>query len=261
MNTLDLEVFRAGDHGERGEWGEDVLEQMARDYDPSLHEAPVTVDHAQSGPALGWVESLRRVGGALVARLRHLDPGFAELIRLGRYKKRSVELYPALRETGRPYLRAVSFLGACPPAIKGMADVVFAEGEGAPVVVEFDEAEATESDTSAWEALRGRLMSLGRWLPTWEELGLREFWEALGDADRRAWFTEFLESLPEAVPTERLEEAPVLALCGEEGLPTTSKHAEVAPSSVALHRRVTAFRGDHPELSYSEALRAVARGA
>lgn len=158
MTTLDLEVFRAGDYGERGRWTEETLDTMARDYDAALHEAPVTVDHATSGPALGWVAGLRRVGSVLVARLRDLDPAFAELLRRGAYKKRSVELYPALRETGRPYLRAVSFLGACPPAVKGLADIVFAEGDGAPVRVAFDDADLRES---AWLALRERLMAAG----------------------------------------------------------------------------------------------------
>ena len=123
MNSqLEVEVFRAGDYGAKGVWGEGELERIASDYDPALHEAPVTLDHAQQGPALGWVEALRRVGDRLVARLRGLNGRLVELIREGSFKKRSVEIYPALRETGRPYLRAVSFLGASVPEVKGLAD-------------------------------------------------------------------------------------------------------------------------------------------
>jgi len=42
---LELEVFRAGDYGPKGQWGEAELEQLAEDYNPAMHEAPVTLDH------------------------------------------------------------------------------------------------------------------------------------------------------------------------------------------------------------------------
>jgi hypothetical protein len=262
METLDLEVFRAGDFGERGHWTAEALEQMAEDYDASLHEAPVTVDHAQSGPALGWVESLRRVGDVLVARLRDLDPGFAGMIRRGAFKKRSVELYRGLSETGRPYLRAVSFLGACPPAVKGLADVVFAEGDGDAVHVEFVEAASeveNAPDEMSWPALRDRLAATGRWLPAWEESPLCTLWVSLGESQREL-IACFLESLPAPVPTERLAHA-IQTESFADGLPRASRRAEVSSDSVAIHRRAVALRDERPELSYSEALRAVARGA
>ena len=261
MNALDLEVFRAGDYRERGRWDRAALEQMAADYDPSLPDAPVTTDHAQAGPALGWVESLRRVGDVLVARLRDLDPGFAAMIRSGAFKKRSGELYSALRDTGRPYLRAVSFLGACPPAVKGLADVVFAEGEGEPARIQFDERESAGDAESAWETLREQLMASGRWLPLWEENGRRAFWESITDTAQRDWFAEFLGSMPEAVPTQPLGAASAFTEALSETIPSSSTRAEVSSPSVALHRRAVAFREAHPETSYSEALRAVARCA
>ena len=261
MNTLDLEVFRAGDHGERGQWGEEVLEQIAADYDPALHEAPVTVDHAQSGPALGWVEGLRRAGDVLIARLRSLDPGFAALIRRGAFKKRSVELYPTLRETGRPYLRAVSFLGACPPAVKGLADVTFAECDGDPLEIPFDEGDASDIQEPDWEALRSHLMAEGRWLPAWEEGGMREIWCEHLDETARAWFAEFLATLPAAVPTAPLTAPAPNAPRFAEDVPTPTQRTEVSQASLRLHRRAISFRESHPESTYSEALRAVACGA
>ena len=45
--NLELEIFRAGDYGDKGSWGEGELDQLAADYDPALHEAPVTLDHAR----------------------------------------------------------------------------------------------------------------------------------------------------------------------------------------------------------------------
>jgi len=128
---MELEIFRAGQYGPKGEWNEQALEGLARDYDAAIHEAPVTLDHAQSGPALGWVDSVQRVGDRLVAKLHDLNPAFTDLVKQGAFKKRSVELYPAATHSGRPYLKAVSFLGAAVPAVKGLRDVLLSDATGA----------------------------------------------------------------------------------------------------------------------------------
>ena len=65
-------------------------------------------------------------------------------MRAGRYKKLSASLYspssPANPRPGTWYLRHVGFLGAQPPAIKGLAPVNFAAGdEEGTVTVEFSE--------------------------------------------------------------------------------------------------------------------------
>ncbi len=126
---MEIEVFRAGDYGARGAWSEADLDRIVADYSPQVHEAPVTLDHSQNGPALGWVRALRRVGQALVARLGGLDAEFLKRLKDGAFKKRSVELYRQAPGTGRPYLRALTFLGAAAPAVKGLADPVFSENE------------------------------------------------------------------------------------------------------------------------------------
>jgi len=140
MNAnLEIEVFRAGDYGPKGAYAPEDLRQIASDYEPARHEAPVTLDHRQDGPAFGWVAGLRCVGDVLVARLKNLHASLCDWIRQGAYKKRSIELYRSFAQTGRPYLRAVSFLGACPPEVKGLADPIFREDDGERVVVEFDD--------------------------------------------------------------------------------------------------------------------------
>jgi hypothetical protein len=140
MNAnLEIEVFRAGDYGPKGAYTSEDLRQIASDYAPACHEAPVTLDHRQDGPAFGWVAGLRCVGDVLVARLKDLHAALCDWIRQGAYKKRSIELYRSFAQTGRPYLRAVSFLGACPPEVKGLADPIFREDDGERVVVEFDD--------------------------------------------------------------------------------------------------------------------------
>lgn len=147
MNEMELEVFRAGDYGDKGIYDEAELDIIASDYDPRMHEAPVTIDHAQSGPAYGWVKSVRRVGDALVASLKDLSDDFVSWLKKGSYRKRSIELYRKFSPTGRPYLRAVSFLGACPPEVKGLADPVFTD-EGEFVRVKFQEERESNQELS-----------------------------------------------------------------------------------------------------------------
>ena len=53
-------------------------------------------------------------------------PQFTDWVAAGRYKKRSASFYtadhPSNPTPGKPYLRHVGFLGAQPPAVKGLAD-------------------------------------------------------------------------------------------------------------------------------------------
>jgi hypothetical protein len=221
-DQLELEVFRAGDYGEKGSFSADDVEQIARDYNPSLHEAPVTVDHSQSGPAFGWVASLKRIGNALVARLKDLGEDFRALLRSGAFKKPSIELYRRFSSTGRPYLRALSFLGAKPPEVKGLALPTFSD-EGDFVILDPPDAETKELSPKAETAsanqfaeiapeviqlreqkdhlereiaeIKGRQRRAeiilfceeakrsGRFLPAWEKSGIIEFMQSLGDAD------------------------------------------------------------------------------
>ncbi len=218
-HELELEIFRAGDYGDKGKFAETDLEQIATDYNPALHEAPVTVDHTQSGPAYGWVTSLRRQGDRLVARLHQLNEQFLQLLRAGAFKKRSVELYRRFAHTGRPYLRALTFLGARPPAVKGLADVKFADtsdfiqldyNESLPVhstsvVLPEILAEARQQIQhlqhekqrveaelqQLHRALRQQnllhfceeLKQQGKFLPAWEKQGIFKFMELLPDSE------------------------------------------------------------------------------
>lgn len=133
MTNQWIEVFRAGTHtdaaGNEREWTEADLDAIAAGYDPARHEAPVVIGHpADNGPAFGWVEGLKRDGATLLAKLKDVVPEFADMVRKGLYKKRSIALYPDLT------LRHLGFLGAQPPAVKGLADIKFKD-DGAPVVI------------------------------------------------------------------------------------------------------------------------------
>jgi cation transport regulator ChaB len=125
-NALEgVEVLRTGTHtsssGEDVTFGVEDLEALASGYDPETHEAPVVIGHPQNdSPAYGWVRRLRVVGDRLLADM-HVIPEFFEWVKKGLWKKRSVSL--ATGADGVRYLRHVGFLGAVPPAVKGLADV------------------------------------------------------------------------------------------------------------------------------------------
>jgi molecular chaperone GrpE (heat shock protein) len=129
-----IEIFKAGTHtdsaGNTRAWTEKDLDNIASKYNPAHHEAPVVIGHPKdNAPAFGWVEGLERKGSVLYAKLKDLVPEFVEAVKKGLYKKRSISLYPDMT------LRHVGFLGAMPPAVKGLADVAFSEAEA--VTIEF----------------------------------------------------------------------------------------------------------------------------
>ena len=119
-----VEVMKAGDYGDRGRWTDEQLDQLAATYDPRRHAAPVVLGHpADDAPAYAWVRRLRRAGQSLWAQLEKVDPALDALLRAGRFAQRSVALYTRFPVTGGPYLRHLGFLGAAPPAVKGLAPV------------------------------------------------------------------------------------------------------------------------------------------
>lgn len=143
-----IEIFRAGTHtamsGEAMDFSEAILAAAAGAYDPTVHEAPLVVGHpSDTAPAYGWVKGLSAEAGSLRAACDQINPDFAELVRGGSFKKVSASFYKpdsaANPKPGAYYLRHVGFLGAQPPAIKGLAPVEFAGGDEDAVTVEFGE--------------------------------------------------------------------------------------------------------------------------
>jgi hypothetical protein len=140
-----LEIFRAGRHtansGLAFSFSESDLANCVQAYDPAKHEAPLVVGHPDaSKPAYGWVQSLSFSQGRLSAETAQVDPEFQEMVNAGRFKKISASFYlpdsPHNPAPGGLYLRHVGFLGAQPPAVKGLKDAAFAANEEG--VVSFD---------------------------------------------------------------------------------------------------------------------------
>lgn len=242
--VLALEVFRAGDYGPKGRWDEDAIEAIASSYDPARHEAPATLDHAQDGPAHGWVRRLARIGDRLVATIGGLSPALRALLRDGAYRKRSVELYRAMPPGGAPYLKAVSFLGAAAPEVKGLADPVFAGDAGDAVC--FD-----ESIPAPAPGARDRLLAEGRWNPEWDEAGLGPVLDAMAEGPGLAVVEGVLRQAARPVPfgESALDECSVPRMGTEERFA-----ADADPGSVLRHRRAAALQAANPGMGYAEAL-------
>ncbi|AFL76229.1 hypothetical protein [Thiocystis violascens] len=146
--TNPIEIFRAGTHtamnGVTLTFSEADLDATANAYGLARHAAPIVVGHpAADAPAYGWVRALTRAGDVLQAHPEQIDPAFAELVNAGRFKKISASFYapdsPANPAPGVYYLRHVGFLGAQPPAVKGLRDARFGEGETGILTLEFGE--------------------------------------------------------------------------------------------------------------------------
>lgn len=127
-------------------FSESDLAASAAAYDPALHEAPIVVGHpALDAPAYGWVKSVSFAADGLEAEPHQVDAAFAEMVSAGRFKKISASFFPPDAPSnpvpGVYYLRHVGFLGAQPPAVKGLRAPSFAEGDEA-VTLEFSFSEA-----------------------------------------------------------------------------------------------------------------------
>lgn len=161
MDLQPLHIFKPGRHvalsGQSLTFGEADLAAIAQGYDPSLHEAPLVVGHPRlDAPAYGWVKSVAYADGALTATPDQVDTAFAEMVNAGRFKKISASFYaptaPGNPKPGAYYLRHVGFLGAQPPAVKGLRTPAFSEAEEGVVTVEFGEADPPSDSPTHQEA-------------------------------------------------------------------------------------------------------------
>lgn len=146
-----IEIFKAGKrpdaHGTVVEITPTDLQQAVDAYDVAYHEAPAVIGHPKmEAPAYAWVKGLQLDGDVLKAELDQIHPEFAEMVADGRFKKVSASFYlansPDNPKQGSLYLRHVGFLGAMPPAVKGLRNPEFSESEQG--IVDFCEAMPNE---------------------------------------------------------------------------------------------------------------------
>lgn len=233
-----MEVFRAGRHvasnGTEKVWSSNDLRHMAESYDPGKHEAPIVIGHPKANaPAWGWVKALKVEGDRLMALPGEVAAEFADWVKAGRYKKRSISVYPD------GTLRHVGFLGAQPPAVKGLKDIEFASEEAdtyeystaeEPRMDELEklkqelaeerskrelaeaeaakakqESETTRTDFAELQA-KGRKDAIsnfveqgikgGKILPAWKQQGLAEFMTAIDGGTETYEFSEGKKQTP-----------------------------------------------------------------
>lgn len=155
-----LQIFKPGRHtamgGQALNFSESDLQATVAAYDPTLHEAPLVVGHpAHDLPAFGWVSSLSFSEGGIDATPAQVNPDFADMVAAGAFKKISASFYaPGSPSNPVPdvyYLRHVGFLGAQPPAVKGLRNASFADlEEGVLTFSEWDDVD----NAGLWRNLR-----------------------------------------------------------------------------------------------------------
>lgn len=242
-----IEIFRAGTHtddnGTQHTFTRADVAGMVSAYDPAVHEAPLCVGHPQDNkPAFGWVKSLAVApSGALVMDTHNIAPAFAEAVNSKAFKKRSASFYPPSHhqnpKQGSWYLRHVAFLGAQPPAIKGLADFSEADSGAAedgcinfsepifnppPPKEETMEIEELKKKLAAAEADKAKLEAdksaeAAKAKASFDQLA--QFKEAQRK-ERLAAFTSFCEK-SNVKPTEKAAAVAVLAVLADMDAPVS----------------------------------------
>jgi len=142
-----IDVFRAGDYPQ-GTWSTEDIDELVDNYDTSIFKAPITLDHSQAGPAMGWVSKIFRRGDVLYAILEDMGKKFLDRIRAKEYINRSIEIFE-LEYEGKfywPYFKAVTFLGAAPPQVKGLSDPAFKKKKMTLISIDDDKFNSSFSD-------------------------------------------------------------------------------------------------------------------
>lgn len=224
-----IAIFKTGTHtattGQSLTATADFIRDVVAGYNPSNHEAPAVIGHPQDNhPAYGWVESLSfdEGKGILYANFKQLETQFIKLLKEGRFKKRSASFYPPNHPNnptkGKPYLRHVGFLGAQPPAIKGLAD--FSEDKDC-LTYEFSEPinNLTENNTMTMKQTDEVVQSIDF---AEREAKLREREEAFEEREKAFQqqglydFTESLIQTGKIAPAERDSLISVMANGGND---------------------------------------------
>lgn len=153
-----IHIFKSGRHtamsGRALQFSETDLQAIAEVYDPTKHESPLVIGHPKHDlPAYGWVQGLAFSDGSdglnagLWATPAQVNPDFADMVAAGAFKKISAAFYspdaPNNPTPGSFYLRHVGFLGAQPPAVKGLRNPAFADEEAGVITVEFGEDDSS----------------------------------------------------------------------------------------------------------------------
>ena len=139
-NARIFECFKVGTHtsggGKTREWESSDLERICRNYLYRTDRAPLVLGHpVENGPAYGEVTDLFHKRGVLYA-VANVGKTLIELVRGGKYKHVSASFMTSPTLSGWN-LRHIGFLGANPPAVKGLAELAFSDFSKPPGTVSF----------------------------------------------------------------------------------------------------------------------------
>jgi len=124
-----FKVFIAGKYPQ-GEITESDLKEIAANYSPAYHEAPLTLDHKREGSSLGWIESVIAKGKELWVSFSKVSEEAKQLTSEGKYKRPSIEI--ANYDGVGKYLRAVSLVNF--PQVKGLPEMQFQTSDKEAVI-------------------------------------------------------------------------------------------------------------------------------
>lgn len=231
-----IHVFRAGTHvtaaGEEIEFTQADLVASAAAYNPALHEAPLVVGHPKTDdPAYGWAKGLVADGADLYVAPDQVNPEFAEMVNSGAFKMRSMKWYrptdAANPAPGVWYPQHIGFLGATPPAIKGLKAVQFAA-----------DAQGVEVEFGQWEdrTVARLFRQLREWLIGAH--GQETADKVIGGYDVDALAEDAMrETKPEIFPAPTFAEASTL----EEPAVTPEEKAALEAENAALRARAADY--------------------
>ena len=233
MKKWILEIFRAGKQtdssGKSREWTEEDLDKIVSQYEASEHEAPIVIGHPKTDdPAFGWIDRVFREGKTLFAEVTEVAKEFREAVNQGFYKKRSISLYPDLT------LKHVGFLGAVPPAVKGLADIKFNAAADSAICFEMS---PEGSEFSDYETAFG-FRSVGRLLRNLREFIIADKGQEVADRVVPNWEIQGLENFKDPEPEEKRVSPMFNENHSPEGEPMTEQEKK---EFEALQAKVASF--------------------
>ena len=254
-----IQIFKPGEHrpmqGASIRFSEADLIETAAAYDPARHEAPLVIGHpATDDPAWGWVKSLKFADGALIAEPDQVNPAFADQVKAGAYKKISASFWrpdaPGNPTPGKWALRHVGFLGAQPPAVKGLAPIQFQGSADGVVNFGMEESWAWGAAIRLFRGLREWIIvkegaeAADRALPSWDIDSLSAAEQAERDALRQGQGEESALTMPGfSEPNHKPKELELTtATTGPSAAELAARQADLAAREKALADREASLR-------------------
>lgn len=240
------------------------LVQLAAGFDPAKSRAPLVIGHPKlNAPAYGWTHSVEAdAEGNVFAVPKQVNADFSEMVKAGSFKTVSSSLYPPKHPSnptpGQWYLRHVGFLGAQPPAIKGLQEVEFAEGGDTAVTMPAVDLSEMQTASALWtvgrmfRALRDWMIAergldaADKVLSNWDVAGLEEASRAATADANAEMSTSFAEQRAAAAKTQTATQEPAVS---KEAIDLAEGQKKLKAENDALDARAAAVAAGEKALA------------